>query len=120
MDGKLLRNENIEIGTIKYVASLRIDKKHICNGCLIQPMRVLTTAECVLTFKSFERFNYKGFTVVFIRTENKIMGYKHHPEYRTRNHASKNYLDLGIVAVGFMISFDFSDEINYSITKLKF
>ena len=94
-------NENLPMGTIKFVATLKINSRHICNGCVVARNKVLTTARCLLKFRNYTSDPCKVYAVLFDNETNRIVNIYYTPNYESKNQVAYRFLDLGIASVGF-------------------
>ena len=109
LGSKIVGGETVLQGTIRYMASLRINKNHFCGGCLISSVHVLTAAQCINTIYSFGGENYINTTVFFGSTKSSGIGIirgvksiEHHPNFDPFNRKHSSAFDIGLILVSFL------------------
>ena len=91
---------------MRFMASLRINDKHFCGGCLISKAHVLTAGQCVhvMNFESGGYFMNStvllGTTRIFgIGVTRNVKDAEYHPNFSPSNPTVTCSFDIGVVLV---------------------
>ena len=105
MDGKLLAVEHIrELENIKYISRLYRNGAHICNGCLISPRHIVSSAACIKELlKKIIGIRSKLFAVIR-QKEHKIINAVYHSNYKPEALWNYRFYDVGVAMVRLLIS----------------
>ena len=109
LDSKIINGNLANETELPYMASLQIEGKHICGGCLISEEHVLSSAQCIIHILKYGGHNFINATVVIGVTDLSKNGiihtirYVHHFHY-TRNNEFivEEAYDVGLILVMFL------------------
>ena len=103
-DELLVANDNGEPETIKYISRLYRNGAHICNGCLISPRHIVTSAACIKKLtRNLKRISKKLFAVM-MQQEHKIINTVYHPNYKPGEFWYHRFYNFGVALVRLLIS----------------
>ena len=106
LDGKIVGGKPAIPRIMKYMASLKINRKHFCGGCLISKVHVLSSAQCVSIIEIHGGINHANASVLLGTT--RILGYginrkvariEYHPNFNPSNPLDTSAFDIGLILV---------------------
>ena len=107
LDGKLINAESLDYDqqeAKKYVASLRIDKEHFCNGCLISESYVLTTGQCINVFRACKTCTIMNLTVRISKTIYQALETEYHKMFNLCVTMTNPDFNLGMILVSMFVT----------------
>ena len=100
LDGKFINGKELDVEeqrTKKYVAALRTNGTHFCNGCLITATYVLTTGQCIQRFEQFTNYTIDDLTILLSVTSYKALEIEKHKWYNPMYPFETTNYNLGVV-----------------------
>ena len=112
LKSKVVNGKEVKDGQFKFLASLRLYKKHFCGGTLITRKYVVTAGRCVSFIRSNAKPNLEAAGVLLgtndLIKDGKIYGIKnleHSNKFDPSNPITTSGYDIGLILVGLLITF---------------
>ena len=104
LDGKILNGEDVDDGTMKFIASLRDYQIHICTGTLISARHVITAGQCIAKVEDRKNNGFCGVTVIIGNTTLNIAQAEYHEKFQPPYKWKTRQFDIGLIMVRSLIS----------------
>ena len=103
MESKLIKGNDLNGETIKYLVSLRYKGIHFCSGCMISERHILTAAQCIVVIESDKCPDLSVYTALVGKSVHNIERVNYHHTYRRRRSSLLTSFNVGLLLVGLLI-----------------
>ena len=108
LEAKIVEGEPVEEGTMKFMASLRINLIHFCGGSLISKMFILTAGQCINIIFNMGGGNFVNATALLGTIslsgpgiEADVIDVDHHEQFSPTCPEQTSPFDVGLILVSF-------------------
>ena len=110
LEEKIVFGEPVATGTMKFMASINIQTLHVCGGCSISTMHILTVGQCIFIIYTAGGREYNETQVFLGNIElsgtglvRSVKDLEHHDQFNPFDKFATSAFDIGIILVRLFI-----------------